>query len=131
LINGLASSLAVLNNEQKELGSLVIDIGGGTTEYVAYGNGIIKHTGVLAIGGDHLSNDLAYGLKVPLSRAEQLKIEHGSALLDETVKGQAIPQTNELGLPLKTVNLGHLRSHEFEAGGDFPTHCRGPEQVGV
>src|ERR1043166_8392949 len=77
---GLASSLAVLSNDQKETGSLVVDIGGGTTEYVAYANGIIKHTGVLAVGGDHVSNDLAYGLKVPLSRAEQLKVEHGSAL---------------------------------------------------
>ena len=88
VFNGLASSLALLTNEQKELGSLVIDIGGGTTDYVVYANGIIKHTGVLAVGGDHVSNDLAYGLKVPLSRAEQLKIEHGSGFLDEAAKGQ-------------------------------------------
>src|SRR5205085_6887483 len=107
--NGLASSLALLTNEQKELGSLVIDIGGGTTEYVVYANGIIKHTGVLGVGGDHVSNDLAYGLKVPLSRAEQLKIEHGSALFDDSTKGQTIAITNELGLTLKSVNLEHLR----------------------
>jgi cell division protein FtsA len=61
------------------------------------------------VGGDHLSNDLAYGLKVPLGRAEQLKIEHGGAFVDESVKGQSITHTNELGLPLKTVNLEHLR----------------------
>jgi cell division protein FtsA len=109
VFNGLASSLALLTNEQKELGSLVIDIGGGTTEYVVYANGIIKHTGVLAVGGDHVSNDLAYGLKVPLSRAEQLKIEHGSSLLDDAAKGQAITISNEHGLPLRTVNLEHLR----------------------
>src|SRR5260221_5140471 len=109
VFNGLASSLALLTNEQKELGSLVIDIGGGTTEYVVYANGIIKHTGVLAVGGDHISNDLAYGLKVPLSRAEKLKIEHGSAVMDEAVKGQTIPLGNDLGMPVKSVNLEHLR----------------------
>jgi cell division protein FtsA len=109
VFNGLAASLALLTNEQKELGSLVIDIGGGTTEYVVYANGIIKHTGVLAVGGDHVSNDLAYGLKVPLSRAEQLKLEHGSALADEAAKGQTITIANELGLPLKALNLMNLR----------------------
>jgi cell division protein FtsA len=109
VFNGLAASLALLSNEQKELGSVVIDIGGGTTEYVVYTNGIIKHTGVLAVGGDHVSNDLAYGLKVPLSRAEQLKIEHGSALVDDSVKGQSLSITNELGLPLKEINLENLR----------------------
>jgi cell division protein FtsA len=109
VFNGLAASLALLTNEQKEMGSLVIDIGAGTTEYVVYSNGIVKHTGVLAVGGDHVSNDLAYGLKVPLSRAEKLKVEHGSALSDESLKGKTITLANELGMPLKTVNLGHLR----------------------
>lgn len=109
VFNGLASSLALLTNEQKELGALVIDIGGGTTDYVVYTDGVIKHTGVLTVGGDHVSNDLAYGLKVPLSRAEKLKLEHGSALVDDAAKGQTVTVTNELGLPLKTVNIEHLR----------------------
>ena len=101
VFNGLASSLALLTNEQKELGALVIDIGGGTTNYAVYADGIIKHTGVLAVGGDHVSNDLAYGLKVPLGRAEQLKIEHGSALVDGRVKGRTVTISNEFGLPLE------------------------------
>ena len=108
VFNGLASSLAVLSPEQKELGALVIDIGGGTTDYVVYCGGVIKHTGVLAVGGDHVSNDLAFGLKVPLGRAEQLKIENGSALLEDTVKGRTMNITSALGLPLNTVNLEHL-----------------------
>jgi cell division protein FtsA len=109
VFNGLASSLALLTGEQKELGALVIDIGGGTTDFVVYADGVVKHAGVLAVGGDHVSNDLAFGLKVPLSRAEKLKLEHGSALLDPQCKGQTVSIMNELGLVLKVVNVEHLR----------------------
>ena len=109
VFNGLASSLALLTNEQKELGALVLDLGSGTTDYAVCAEGVIKHTGVLAVGGDHVSNDLAFGLKVPLSRAEQLKLEHGAALVQDDVKGQTITLSNELGLSPKTINLEHLR----------------------
>jgi cell division protein FtsA len=109
VFNGLASSLALLTNEQKELGALVIDLGGGTTEYVVYSGGIVKHAGVLAIGGDHVSNDIAYGLKVPLSRAEDLKVKHGGALAEEAAKGELLSGQDEHGIQLKTVNLEHLR----------------------
>lgn len=109
VFGGLASSLAVLNNTQKELGALVIDFGAGTTEYVVYNNGVVKHTGVLAVGGDHISNDLAYGLKLPLGRAEQLKIEQGGAMMDDALRGKTIALANEVGLPSRTVNCDHLR----------------------
>jgi cell division protein FtsA len=110
VFTGLASSLSILTKEQKELGALVIDIGGGTTDYVVYADGIVKHTGVLAVGGDHISNDLGYGLKVPLSRAEQLKVQHGAAAVDASINGQQIDLGNEFGLPGKTVDLENLRS---------------------
>ena len=109
VFNGIASSLALLSNEQKELGALVVDIGGGTTEFVVYYDGVIRHSGVLAVGGDHVSNDLAYGLKVPLSRAEKLKVEYGGALITEAAKGQTISINNDLGLELKRVNVEHLQ----------------------
>ena len=109
VFNGLAASLALLSPEQKEMGALVIDIGGGTTDYIVCADGVVKHTGVLAVGGDHISHDLAVGLKVPLSRAEQLKLEHGGGFVDETVKGRVMPITNEVGLPFKEVNLENLR----------------------
>jgi cell division protein FtsA len=109
VFNGLASSLALLTNEQKEMGALVIDIGGGSTEYVVYSAGIIKYAGVLAVGGDHVSNDLAYGLKVPLGRAEELKIKQGSAFVQESDKGQTVSTEKEPGLPCKSINLEHLR----------------------
>lgn len=109
VFNGLAASLALLTPAQKELGALVIDFGAGTTDYVVYHGGVIKHTGVLAVGGDHVTNDLAFGLKVPQGRADQLKLEHGHAFMDQTVSGQKQKVTSELGLPLNPVNLGHLR----------------------
>jgi cell division protein FtsA len=109
VFNGLASALALLTSEQKELGALVIDIGGGSTEYVVYSGGIIKHTGIIAVAGDHVSNDLAYGLKIPLGRAEELKIKHGAAFVEEADKGVSVATNSERGLPIKTVNLEHLR----------------------
>lgn len=109
VFNGLASSLALLSNEQKELGAIVIDMGGGATEYVVYSGGIIKHTGVIAVGGDHISNDLAYGLKIPLGRAEELKIKYGHALAQETDKGESVSSAADTGTPQKTINLEHLR----------------------
>jgi cell division protein FtsA len=90
VFNGLAASLAVLTDEQKETGTLVIDLGGGTTNYVVCAEGIIKHTGTIAVGGDHVSNDLAFGLKVPLGRAEALKIELGAAVVDPAARGREV-----------------------------------------
>lgn len=107
--NGLASAMAVLTNEQKELGTLVIDMGAGTTEYVVYANGIVRHSGVLAVGGDHVTNDLAIGLKLPLAKAEQLKLEYGSAILAPHERGGTIKLSSEHGLTDRTINLDHLR----------------------
>lgn len=109
VFNGIASALALLNTQQKELGSLIIDMGSGITEYAVYTRGVIKHTGVLSVGGDHISNDLAYGLKVPMGRAEQLKVDYGAAMLDEKSKGQSIAISNDLGIHEKNISLEHLR----------------------
>ena len=107
--NGLASSLATLSTEQKELGTLVIDLGAGTTEYAIYSGGVIKHTGVLAVGGDHVSNDLAYGLKVPLGRAEQLKVDNGSAVIEPESNNRLMDLSTDNIIPSKKVNLNHLQ----------------------
>lgn len=108
VFTGIASSLAVLETQDKELGTLVIDLGAGTTEYVVYSDGIVKHTGVLTVGGDHVTNDLAYGLKVSMSRAEALKVEHGSAIVEPAVRGKLLTLSSEHGLPERSVNLEHL-----------------------
>jgi cell division protein FtsA len=109
VFNGIASALALLTNEQKELGALVIDIGGGTTEYVVYSDGVIQHSGVLVVGGDHVTNDLAYGLGVSLRRAEKLKLEHGSALVTDAAKDQTVGITDEHGFERKRINVVHLQ----------------------
>src|SRR5688572_19384205 len=109
VFNGIATALALLNTQQKELGSLIIDLGSGVTEYAVYTRGVIKHTGVLAVGGDHVSNDLAYGLKVPLGRAEQIKIDYGSSIVDDRARGQSIALSNDLGIHERNISLEHLR----------------------
>ena len=70
----LASAQVVLDLNQKSLGALVIDMGGGTTGYVVYVDGAVKQSGCLAIGGDHIANDLSLGLRVPMAKA--VKIMH-------------------------------------------------------
>lgn len=109
VFNGLASALAVLTPEQKHAGTLVIDMGGGTTDYTVFHEGLVKHTGVLAVGGDHLTNDLAYFFKAPLVVAEKLKLEHGGSFVDEAVKGKTVTLPSDHGFPEKTINLEHLR----------------------
>ena len=109
VFSGLAASLALLTAEQKELGALVIDLGAGTTEYAVYSEGIIRHSGVLTIGGDHLTNDLAIGLKVSLRRAEKLKREHGSAIVTESVRDQMVSVTDERGMEIKQVKVGQVQ----------------------
>ncbi|MCS7089331.1 MAG: cell division protein FtsA [Verrucomicrobiota bacterium] len=109
VFSGLASALAVLNPEEKRDGVLVIDMGGGTTDYVVFAGGILRHAGVLAVGGDHVTNDLASGLKLSLYRAEQLKVDYGAAFVEDRIRGQTLDLTSDVGLPLRSVNLEHLR----------------------
>ena len=109
VFSGLAASLALLDNEQKQAGVLVVDLGAGTTEYVVYAEGLIKHSGVLAVGGDHVTNDLSHGLRgVSLARAEALKREHGAATV-EGAAGQTLTLRSEHGFDDRRVNLEHLR----------------------
>jgi cell division protein FtsA len=91
VLEPLASSEAVLSSEEKELGILLIDLGGGTTDVALFRDGAVWYTGILPLGGDHISNDIAVGLRTPTSDAEELKKRHGCALTamvreDETVE---------------------------------------------
>ncbi|HDS09008.1 MAG TPA: cell division protein FtsA, partial [Firmicutes bacterium] len=76
----LAGSTSVLNEDEKNLGVAMVDIGGGTTDIVIFINGSIWHSSVIGIGGMNISNDIAVGLRTPLNAAEKLKIDYGCAL---------------------------------------------------
>jgi cell division protein FtsA len=80
VLQPLASSRAVLTAEEQDLGVVVVDIGGGTTDMAIFLEGSLWHTEVLPIGGNHLTNDIAIGLRTPASEAEKIKIKYGCAL---------------------------------------------------
>ena len=105
-VSSLASALAVLTPEHQQLGAVVIDMGGGTTDYIVYRDGTIQHTGVIAVGGDHLTNDIATGLKIPMNRADALKIEHGALEMLEV--DETISLKREVGLPDREVSKQQL-----------------------
>src|SRR5208282_870678 len=67
---------ACLTQDERELGSCLLDIGGGTTEMIAYAAGVVRHTAAIPVGGDHFTNDLAVGLRTPIPEAEKVKREH-------------------------------------------------------
>jgi len=79
----IAAAQVMLSKEQKERGALLIDIGGGTTDYVMYLGGSVAQSGCIAVGGDHITNDISMVMNVPLTRAERLKIEHGSVMVQD------------------------------------------------
>jgi cell division protein FtsA len=86
ILNAIASASVVTSEDDRVKGCLVLDIGGGTTDYCLYRQGVIIRAGAIPIGGDHLSNDLALGLRINISHAETLKKNYGKALVEEADK---------------------------------------------
>lgn len=80
VLQSLAASQAVLEADERRLGVALIDLGGGTTDIAVFQDGVVKHTAVLGLGGRHLTQDVAIGLRTPAERAEELKVDHGCAL---------------------------------------------------
>jgi cell division protein FtsA len=79
VLEPLASAESCLTQDERDLGCCLLDIGGGTTELLVFGGGVVRHTSSVAIGGDHFTNDLAVGLRTPIPEAERLKRRHGCA----------------------------------------------------
>jgi cell division protein FtsA len=82
VLEQLASSEAVLTPDEKALGVMLVDIGGGTTDVAIFVDGAVVHTHVLPIGGNQISSDIAFGLRAPIKTAEKIKQEYGCALVD-------------------------------------------------
>ena len=79
VLESLASAESCLTQDERDLGCCLLDIGGGTTEMIVYGGGVVRHAGTIPIGGDHFTNDLAVGLRTPIPEAERIKRHHGCA----------------------------------------------------
>ncbi|MGI8605186.1 MAG: cell division protein FtsA [Verrucomicrobiales bacterium] len=100
----IAAAQIVLTSAAKEQGALLIDIGGGTTDYVLYADGAVAQSGSIGLGGDHLTNDISIVLKVPLSRAEKLKIEEGNCSLEAPATHGRITMEGDAHFSGRTVD---------------------------
>ena len=100
----LASALAVLSEDEKELGVCLVDVGGGTTDIAIFSNGAIVHTAVLSLGGNHLTNDVAVGLRTPTHEAERIKKQYGCAMASMVDKGETIEVPSVGGGPARVLS---------------------------
>jgi cell division protein FtsA len=90
VLEQLASAEAVLSDDEKELGVAMVDIGGGTTDLVIYSEGSVQYTSVLTVGGNHLTNDIAVGLRTPTNDAQKIKEKYGCAMAAMVGKEETI-----------------------------------------
>lgn len=109
VFNGFAATIALMDAEQRKKGGLIIDLGAGTTEFAFTHGGCIRYAGSLSIGGDHVSNDLALGLKLEIGVAENLKTFHGRAICDPQAKNALLPFKTPAG-ENKSVRFDHFQT---------------------
>jgi cell division protein FtsA len=103
----LAAADALLRPDERELGVCLADIGAGSTDLVVYYEGVVAHTGVVPLGGDHFTNDVAVGLRTPLADAEKIKKTFGCAVVTK------IPETNEVEVPATGDRPSRLMPQRF------------------
>lgn len=108
ILQPIASSRSVLSNEEKELGVVLIDIGGGTTDIAVWKEGSLIHSQIIPLGGHHFTNDLAVALKIPHNEAERIKLAHGT-VLNQTQVGETYLTVQGLsGTKPREVALGYV-----------------------
>ena len=103
ILEQLASSYSVLTEDEKDLGVCMVDIGGGTSDIAIYTEGAIKHTAVIPIAGDQVTNDIAMALRTPTQNAEEIKIKYACALgslagENETIKVPSVGEREDRSL---------------------------------
>ena len=103
VLEPLASAEAVLTEEEKELGVALVDMGGGTTDIALFHDGAVKHTAVLAIGGNHLTSDIAAGLRTPIAEAERIKQRYGYARTSMVTKDERVEVPSVGGRSARTI----------------------------
>jgi cell division protein FtsA len=119
VLQPLASSSAVMGQEDMEAGVAIVDIGGGTTDLAVFYEGILKHTAVIPFAGENITNDIKTGLGVLRTQAEQMKIQFGSALANEAKNNAFITIPGLRGMPAKEISVKNLaniiqaRMHEI------------------
>jgi cell division protein FtsA len=116
--SGIGSAWAVTNESMRKAGVLVIDLGGGTTDFTLYHNGVLQHCGSFTAGGSHVTNDIAKGLQIPEAQAEALKKKEGSALsnLMERDRNISIPSDTHgfNGKMIRAVTLNTIIQARME-----------------
>ncbi len=110
ILEPIASSVAVLSEEEKEAGVVLVDIGGGTSDIAIFHSGIIRHTAVIPLGGEILTEDIKEGCSIIKKYAEELKIKFGSALARENREEEIVAIPGLRGRPPKEISLRNLAS---------------------
>jgi cell division protein FtsA len=103
VLEPLASAESCLTQDERDLGCCLLDIGGGTTELIVYGGGVVRHTSAVPVGGDHFTNDLAVGLRTPIPEAERIKRHHGCAALSLLQEDRPIQIASVGDRPPRTI----------------------------
>ncbi|MBT5529819.1 MAG: cell division protein FtsA [Cytophagia bacterium] len=117
VLEPIASAEAVLNEEEKEAGVALIDIGGGTTDLAIFQDGIIRHTAVIPLGGEIITNDIKEGCNVMQKQAEMMKVKYGSALANEARDNEIISIPGIRGRDPREIsvkNLAHIIQARME-----------------
>jgi cell division protein FtsA len=103
VLEPFASAEACLTQDERELGTCVLDVGGGTTELIVYTGGVVRHTAAVPVGGDHFTNDLAVGLRTPIPEAEKIKREHAQACRELLTEDISIEIASVGDRPARTI----------------------------